>query len=344
MTFKRRAAIAALALLVSGCGGGGSGSNPVMLAPGGSTPTPTPTPTPAATYLTYGDHLADWTATTPYAVVQYVYKSVAGAPPDVMLSNTASVEGRMLQLDFKGRPSIAASFADFDRGKFVNFSDKDLYSDDAVVGLFLMKDGGSTGLLLSYPRVQASITETYAFKYLFLPSLRYGYASNPGTSEFTTLSYSFIVGDKTKSYDLPKDREWPGYSYHAYMIARDAGPGDPNFPISASGSLDYSPTTGAVSGRLQYTEPGQPKATQLDLTGTVDEQTHRLSGDIVSANGLYAGKFQGDFYGPKGKEVGLLYSVKRQDGGFASAGQIYGAIIVCSNTINGVVGNTVVCG
>jgi hypothetical protein len=318
MTFRRRAAIAAMALFVSGCGGGGSsGSNPVTLAPGGNTPTPTPTPPPSPTYATYSDALADLTMGPPFALSQATRNTATGVYSQV----DAGIQPGMVEAGFSGRPSITAHFADFVRNKFSNFTAADVAFQN-VQGFLLERrnaDFSSTSMGVWHP------TETnYIYQYFASINVRHSYAAGSGhPDELIELTYDFLTGSRTVASDLPTPIDMTYYSLFMSLngiITLGA------VPSQMTGNLTLS-KTGVLDGKFPYTSSNGNGTTTTFLAiikGSMDQQTQHISGDITGENGAYAGKFEGYLYGPKGQELAFLVYMKNASGTIATSGVIIG--------------------
>lgn len=143
----------------------------------------------------------------------------------------------------------------------------------------------------------------------------YSYGNDFGLSgNYSKLSYTFVVGSKTLGSDMPTPMSETVYASAISTVAYGQ-----NISSYAFGNLTLS-KTGTLSGKLTDRIDGSYVA---EITGSMDQQTHRISGAITAVNGTYAGKFEGHLYGPKGKELGLIVHMQSPDGTFA-AGTIFG--------------------
>lgn len=318
MTLKRGAAIAAMALSVSGCGGGdSSGSGGTTLPPMTATPTPTPTATPSPNYSTYSDPLSDWTAGPPFALNRVTGNSGKSGYSQV----EASIQRGMVEAVFAGRPSVTAHFADFVRGKFSNFSAADVLFQNEQ-GILLNKrnpDFSTTSMGVWHPK-----DNDYTYQYVVLPNVQHRYSSGSSDpNEYIELTYDFVIGSRTVDSDLPAPISETGYSI---MMSLNNLTNIGTIPNQMLGNLTLS-KTGALSGKFPYTSrsaSGEVKTFLGLITGSMDQQTHRISGDITGENGTYAGKFEGYLYGPKGKELAFIVYMKNADGTVATSGTIVG--------------------
>ncbi|MCW2413465.1 hypothetical protein [Sphingobium sp. B8D3A] len=318
MTFKPRAAIAAIVLLVSSCGGGdSSGSGGTTLPPMTTTPTPTPPPTPSPSYSTYSDPLSDWRAGPPFALTQVTGISGTG----IYSKLDASIQPVMVEVAFAGRPSITANFADFARGKFSNFSAEDnLFQGERGISLNKRNpDFSTTSLGVWYPK-----DDNYTYQYVALPNVRHSYASGSGVpKEYIELTYNFVIGSRTAGSDLPTPID---ETFYSTMMNLNSLINNDTIPNQITGHLFLS-KTGALSGKFPFSArlpSGEDRTFLALITGSMDQQTHRISGDITAENGTYVGKFEGYLYGPKGKELAFIVYIKNAEGTIATSGTIIG--------------------
>jgi len=281
------------------------------------TPTPTPPPTPSPSYSTYSDPLSDWRAGPPFAFSQVTGNSATGVYSKV----DASIQPLMVEAVFTGRPSITAHFADFARGKFSNFSAADVIFQNEQ-GIVLSKrnpDFSTTSM-----GVWHSKDDNYTYQYVGVSHVNHRYASGSSVpDEYIELTYDFVIGSKTVDSDLPAPIDETFYSI-AMSLNNLTNIG--TIPNHMAGQLTLS-KTGEISGKFPFTawlQSGEVKNFLGLITGSMDQQTHRISGDITGENGTYAGKFEGYLYGPKGKELAFIVYMKNADGTVATSGTIIG--------------------
>jgi hypothetical protein len=281
------------------------------------TPTPPPTPTPSPSYSTYRDPLGDWRAGPPFAFSQMTYSRQTGVPSKM----DASIEFGMVDAGFSGSPSITAHFSDFTKGYFTSYSAADvIFQREGVIVL------NKRNADLSFTSIGYDIREfdDYKYQYILPAVVTHTYPSGSGVpSEDIELMYSFIVGSRTVDSDLPTPITETLYVTRMTLHHR---PSFDTIPGQMVGDLTLS-KTGALSGKFILTSehPSGDIRTFVSLiTGSMDQQTHRISGDITGGNGAFVGKFQGYLYGPKGKELAFLVYLKNADGSVATSGTIIG--------------------
>jgi hypothetical protein len=313
MKFGGCAAIAAMALLVSGCGGGGeSGSGSTTEPTTGATPI-TPLPTPSPTYATFGaDQPTTWRAAPPFVLTEVTANSATQTP----IGMAASFQVGVVEAVISGKPDFSARLGDFVRGKFASLSASDVFFD-MEAGLAFSKgnaDFSIASMGISFPTIS-----NYKYRYLAQTTASLYYPSADHANQYTESRYDFLIGSKTEYNDLPMMES----SYSGSVIINYA-----NLDESLSSNPFLSGTfrlsnTGGLTGRAGFRitlASGEVQSFYASLSGSLDQQTHMLSGDIAIEDDRYAGKFQGFLYGPKGKELGLLFTLKRKDGQFSTSG------------------------
>lgn len=312
MKFGGCAAIAAMALLVSGCGGGGdSGSGGTILPISGATPTPTTTPTPSPTYTLYRNPRADLTGAGSFVLTEIQGSTASSAPT----SMAASFQVGVVEAVFSGKDRTA-HLADFVRGKFANFSAVDLvYEQENGVGFEKVNPDYSTAqLVIFFPKI-----EDYQFSYLtFIKASHRIRGGSPDPNQYTDLRYDFLIGSQTVTSDIPKEDAF----YRAAWIPTFADTAGGLVPSIEFGYFNLS-KIGGLTGRFSYqgtSSTGVSKAMIVSIAGSRDQQTNMISGTMSSSDGSLSGTFQGYLYGPNGKEMGFLFSIKSPDGRFATSG------------------------
>jgi len=112
-----------------------------------------------------------------------------------------------------------------------------------------------------------------------------------------------LIGAPTSISELPTT----GTSTYRLTVAQ--------IGTSAAGqALVVDAATRRITGTVAITLTGGASTINVVFQGTVDPQTGRLAGTAVTADGAYAGAFQGRLYGPAGAEIGMIFDLADRSG------------------------------
>lgn len=316
MSWKRRSAIASLLVLVS-CGGGGSGSGAgSVVAP--PAPTPSPSPTPTFTYGSF-DLAVDRVYAGQVASVSTTQRYVSDVAPFYAIeSQDAALQTNRgaLELAYAANRTAVIRFG----GETVSFASADVTTNvaDGVVWR-RPRDTTRRGDSLSLGR----LAPRYQYLYSAVQEISEDVRQPNTAAAFRDTFRYFLIGERTREGDAPTS----GTSTYPILLSttavgRNRGGG---FAVS-NGTLTIDHGTGAVRATLAAEQSSvitgtPPVRATLVLAGTLTSSG--IAGAISSPDSGYTGSFNGDLFGPRAVETGLVLTLARADGDRA-AGVIYG--------------------
>jgi hypothetical protein len=288
-----------LTLMLSACGDDGKDvSSSKITRTAATKPAPTPTPTPATRTYTYE------TAALFNKDQAYIgYDRVTASKKD----------GKLVSANYSVSETASLTFQT--NGGKVTLPDS---SDLPNAGVYTAVNGNGTisaGSLLQFSNGGNAISLGLGeFRPASVPSLRLGNAS---------ISYNYIAGVSYESADI----------FRGFLVGSPTNPTE----IAATGSLVYSalideaknknamarqPLTldlakNTISGTIPLIAD-DGSSTDYEFHGAIDGTKH-LSGSLNSSDGKVTGEFRGRLFGPAGKEIGLIVSLKQPDGSYRVA-------------------------
>lgn len=319
---QNRLSVLVSALALGSCGGGGGSDTPISVVPGPTpapvpTPTATPTPPPTFTYSNFDlthDRVFAGQVATASTLERYTSDS---APFYTVESQQASLQTNREELEF----AFGA-----DRSLVIRFGGE-------VVNFFAADVQNSTTDAVIWKRVRSATMRGDAATLSRLPNVQYIYngfqaidedVREPNTaSAFRETTRYLLIGERTLEGDAPT----AGTSSYSVMlnttaVGRNRGGG---FAVT-NGVLMIDHASGAVSARLtayqeSYVTGTTPETATLVLAGMLTSSG--ISGTISSPDSGYTGVFNGDIFGPRAIETGLVLTLSRADG-VQVAGRIFG--------------------
>ncbi|MFC0204390.1 HupA family protein [Novosphingobium soli] len=304
---------AALPLLLAACGGGDSGSpTPAPVV----TPAPTPTPTapvepPAATFHTkiFDFTTASWTRYGPGVEMNTFKRYEPSGVPNYHLFDHQESElhtaGSTAEINY-ALPTEEISLKY--RGYYTGFTKDQIVSSGDWFRYYSKRvpcNPTSVNDTCAYETLD--VTQSMLFEYVAVGKYQRGGKRFDDTSD-ETMRY-FVFGSDSVSSEMPTAST---LTYEAGIVTShpDYDKVGSSSGYQGTGSL----TVNFAAGTLEATIPAKTVTSQGDLpfrddtfklTGTIASKI-RMAGDIVNADGKYAGKFVGAFYGPSGSQLGVV--------------------------------------
>lgn len=299
------AALAALALVACGGGSGSSSSSPAPPTGGGGggapTPSPTPTPTPPPAFG-FG---ASFAFVTPLGIEATVFDSQNISDP----ARVDALDARFLGASQGARISferssqqetMRVSFAEIDRA-FVRTG--------SVGGPIRDYSGPANGERLRVgplnPFFTNQPTETGEIAIVDYVGPEIGFTSGTRIGVARRRLFAVIGNPSLETGPIPVTKRFlvEGLITGSPGLFLSSAPGivnissDPN--VSLFGVI-------SIAFRLQENDQAQPVA-NLELRGTHDPMTNRLTGTIRNAAGQVVGTLEGGLYGPSRRRIGIVY-------------------------------------
>jgi len=290
-----KVAVATSLMALAGCGGdsgSGGGGGSVQIPQPNPTPTPAPSPAPLPVYP-LSDIFQDWRTAGPGAELRVFGTANVGDASRVVTSSDATVSSGAIYAEI-GYKSADNSASILYRGSTTSFSAQDVDS----VGSWYKR----------YYRRKSAIDPSESFGFALYDGFKYLFMISQGISErvapFKYTRRLVLGGARTLVSDMPKS------GTAAYKSTFVSGLGELVF-YEATVSVNYD--TGLVEGRFMTTQglpprPDEIRAT-LVLTGRMVNGENQFVGTITSPDSAYYGQFIGELFGPKGAEVGALFSL-----------------------------------
>lgn len=314
---------AALCLVACGGGGGSEGSVQVVPAP---VPSPTPAPMPTATPIppptfTYGsfDILQNRVFAGQVATVTTVERYTSDTAPFY------SVESQQASLQ-TSRSALELSY-DASKLLVIRFAGETAVFNPAEVS-FTNADG------VKWQRTRTVTARGDAATFARFPNMEYVYIAEQQVDEdarepnaaaaFRDTMRYFLIGERTQDGDIPLSGTTSyAVDLNTTRVGRNRGGG---FSIFGAVALAIDHANGSVTARLSaqqgsYITGTTPETATLVFSGTISP--NGISGVITSPDSSYTGVFTGNLFGPRGIEVGVVFTLTRPDG-VRAAGRLFG--------------------
>lgn len=271
MMRRRSGSVMALALLVAGCGGGDGGAP----APA---PTPTPSPSPTFSYSQANSFAQDhrWTGYDAFY-----------APPDPSGTNAGAT-----------LTSSTTAITSWSRDRYgLTMPRSDFFAADTVFARDVgAAESSSKSNIIDFRMNVNGVPTTASLVSPELWITRYFAVAQASDSQREIFT---IAGDVTYSADLAR---FSTRTYQALLYF-----GDTFLYRDRLKPLVVDLVSRKVSGTVALI--GNPDI-DVTVTGTVDS-ANTVTGTFTSADGSVTGQLRGRFYGPGGKDLGLVAAVTR---------------------------------
>lgn len=296
-------------LAIGGCGGGGSGGSaapPVVTLPTPA-PTPAPAPAPAPTYSLATDFSANRDYTGWGVELTSVYTAPpAGSPPGTLgtTRNTVNIADETRAAGFSFTAATNSYEARwFGLTKIYGPARDFLFMDRIPVsqaGEFTRSPAWTNDISSDYTRYFGAISWQ-------------DYVGNGNAAvDSTTRSFISLYGVTSLPSDLPDSgtasfRFFPQVNAWGSPVLSNRVPQD-------GWALSINWATGAITGTLTIAPmPDAPVGTPtrvVNIEGTVNKGSSRLSGRFFSPTSGLTGTFVGAAFGPRGREIGFAYRIE----------------------------------
>jgi hypothetical protein len=325
------AALSAMLVLV-GCGGGSSdpAGPPTSTTPTPTpapTPTPTPTPTPAVSYEATSDFTRDRSFTAVGSTATVIQPVIGGSSSSTYRA-TLDAESSMIGFDF-----IAASRRYRARYQSDAIDVTTVPMSSAVRSWDEYSEPGSPREVNSryFARTDFRAGQTYSGFALW----REGDRQPLSRDGATTRIHRLLFGAKTESGDMPNSGTATynvnvdlSRSQSPVLTISDIGSSGAQPAVSAEVTIDRA--TRRLIGRMVVAPPsgtgtsGQ-SSTIYTIAGTVSAGGH-LAGTLTGPSN-FSGTLDGNVYGPRGTELGFLYTLAGTEAAGTERSEYAGAVL-----------------
>lgn len=294
--------------VVGACGGGDSGSSPQPSpTPPVVSPTPAPSPTPSpATYVSLTDFSKNLFGESPVATATYVEVYDDNSPRYYVFKEGSAELNRASGAGIFTWDADEASATSRIGNEFLTFPSSSISAQqEHARSFYIAEDDGYSSLLWTG-------LKDGVLGILTLERNACGFPLGQPKTCTTTTRYANI-GPLTLPGELPVSGS---VSYKVYiqgtLAIRDYASSNPYGQILVQTDLAVDFSSKIVSAN--WSAGGRDFILQGEFyPGT----SARLSGTIRSVDGRMSGQFVGNFYGAGASEVGIVFSLDGENGGFA---------------------------
>lgn len=303
-----------LAVALASCGGGGGGTAPPIAAPPPATPPSPPSP-PVVTYANAFDFTRDFFYESQMAEVTVVETYNAASPRFYDVTSATALLQRSFTAARITYEAATRSAAITIGAETTRFAAADLLNSTPDILRYLRQ---STAALqyeeFRYSRFQSGINYLAGNN----QSLELNEVTGNNPRTITRRDRYFLLGLPTAPIDLPA----AGNPSFVATLEGATAIGNSRTGLFDRKSLALDFGTGRVTGAFVLPAPsGSNSATvTVRFDGTLDRADNRIEGRITSPDSAYTGNFTGRLFGPRGIELGLIFTLS--DGNRGVAGQV----------------------